>query len=258
MLEQLTNWDDRLSCQDRFHRGDLCRSGEQTGQSETNCTLQVQGSVLQNRVTVGHFTREKGGQAGERATQRWKAENFVSYQLVTEKKTNEKALLDSVLLNQKSWTKNPALPHPRPTSCSCCLSAVLLEETGGGTGSWLTSLNHCYFNWTLIPPQHVWQHSMHPPPPMPSSFSLLAKQGDFFYWHGDAADWIQLFVLISLLYFREVEGLALQSQLHYKAEKKFTVQVTSKKECTPFIAQCCTWTRSWEIIWRFGILVTQS
>lgn len=174
------------------------------------------------------------------------------------KKTNEKALLDSIVLNQKSWTKNPALPHPRPTSCSCCLSAVLLEETGGGNGSWLTSLNHCYFNWTLIPPQHVWQHSMHPPPPMPSSFSLLAKQGDFFYWYGDAADWIQLFVLISLLYFREVEGLALQSQLHYKADKKFTVQVTSKKECTPFIAQCCTWTRSWEIIRRFGILVSQS
>lgn len=30
------------------------------------------------------------------------------------KKANEKALLDSILLNQKGWTKNPALPHPRP------------------------------------------------------------------------------------------------------------------------------------------------
>lgn len=78
---------------------------------------------------------------------------------------------------------------------------------------------------------------MYPPPPMPSSLSLLATQGDFFYWgkkkdwYLDAAVWIQLFVLVSLLYFREVKGPALQSQIQYKIENKFAVhQVSSKTE----------------------------
>lgn len=31
-------------------------------------------------------------------------------------------------------------------------------------------------------PQHVWQLSMYPPPPVTSSFPLLANHGDFFYW----------------------------------------------------------------------------
>lgn len=88
-------------------------------------------------------------------------------------------------------------------------------------------------------PAHVWQLSMYPLSPMPSFFSLLAKWGDFSTgekkkkrdWHWDAAVWILFFILISLLYFREVEGLSLQSQLYYKIENKFAVyQVSSKKE----------------------------
>lgn len=92
-------------------------------------------------------------------------------------------------------------------------------------------------NWILMSPLYVWQLSVYPPPPAPGSFSLLAKQGDLFYW-GKRKDWyldtavcIQLFVLVFLLYFREIERLALQSELQYKIENKFAVhQVSSKKE----------------------------